>query len=149
VLSLRRAFLLTLPPSLPLSLRCCPRSLPPSPDHLPLHAAGRLALFLALVLVGRLILLPSIPPSGVALVPSLPLLTIFLCTLLGDLPYSLLWSFVGSRGTSLTEMLGGEMEKTPGETALSLLGREGGREGWVGGLLHSLLWSFVGSRGRA
>jgi len=45
------------------------------------------------------------------------------------MPYSLLWSFVGSRGASLVGMLEGEMARTPVETALSLLGREGGREG--------------------
>lgn len=76
-----------------------------------------------LLLLLRMALMPGVVKNyGVALLPSLPILTVFLCAFLGDMPYSLLWSFVGSRGASLVGMLEGEMARTPVETALSLLG---------------------------
>lgn len=53
---------------------------------------------------------------------TMPAWIFFVCCLVGDLPYTSLWPYVGSRGQSLTEVLNGNMEKTPGQSALSLLG---------------------------
>ena len=76
-----------------------------------------------LLLLLRLAMLPGVLKNyGVALIDAVQPHTFFLCVLIGDLPYTLLWSFVGSRGSSLTEVLGGKVEKTPGQSALSLLG---------------------------
>ena len=51
-----------------------------------------------------------------------PLWIFFVCCLVGDLPYTFLWAYVGSRGQSLTEVLNGDVQKTPAQSALSLLG---------------------------
>lgn len=37
---------------------------------------------------------------------TVPVWIFFACCLVGDLPYTLLWSYVGSRGQSLTEARG-------------------------------------------
>ena len=51
-----------------------------------------------------------------------PFYIFFISCLVGDLPYTMLWSYLGSRGQDLASVMQGDVQKTPAQSALSLVG---------------------------
>ena len=75
-----------------------------------------------LLLLLRVALMPGVLKNyGVSMI-NCPFHIFFISCLIGDLPYTLLWSYLGSRGSNLTAVMAGVMKKTPAQSALSLLG---------------------------
>jgi hypothetical protein len=59
--------------------------------------------------------------AGAALV-DVPVWKFFLCCLIGDMPYTLIWSYLGSQSQDMSATLNGEKPKSPAKSVLSVVG---------------------------